>query len=191
MSLQISFMRIALPFILVLLSGFSLACSTTQSLGSQLDDTGTSTQVRALLLQDTGINALNISVATDENEVFLIGRVPNQEQRLRAEGHARKVAGVWSVINDLKVGAPGQRSQYPDIQLRQAVERRILRDQNVLGLNIRVLTHEGEVYLLGRVTSESERQQALSVTRETEGVLRVHNYLKAGQTRSFELAPEG
>lgn len=184
-------MRTVLPLILLLLAGIPLACSTTQSLGDQLDDTGISTQVRALLLQDTSINALNISVATDENEVFLIGRVPNQEQRLAAEGHARNIAGVWSVINDLKVGVSSGRNQYPDIQLRQAVERRILRDQNVLGLNIRVLAHEGEVYLLGRVGSESERQQALSVTRETEGVLRVHNYLKAGKTRSFELTPEG
>ena len=73
-----------------------------------------------------------------------------------------------------------------DQKLRQAIEERILRDQSVLGLNVQVIVYEGEVYLLGRVASDNERQQAVGVAKETEGVVRVLNYLKAGKTRRIE-----
>ncbi|MCR9144013.1 MAG: BON domain-containing protein [bacterium] len=179
-------MRLSQLVILVLCISGAPTCSTIQSFGTQLDDTGVSARVQALLLQDTNINALDISVATDENEVFLVGRVPNREQRLLAEKHARSVTDVWSVINHLKVGVGSADGEYSDQSLRDSIQKRILRDQNVLGLNVQVLVHEGEAYLLGRVKSENERQQAVSVARETEGVLKVRNYLKAGRARNLD-----
>jgi osmotically-inducible protein OsmY len=143
--------------------------------------------VRALLIQDRGINALNVNVTTDEGEVFLIGRVVDRSARLKAEDYARSVAGVWSVINHLKVGVPADKKSYSaDLKLRQNVESRILRDQNVLGFNIQVLVHESEIYLLGRVKNDNERQQAVNVARETAGVRGVHNYLKAGRLQKEE-----
>ncbi|MEQ9364929.1 MAG: BON domain-containing protein, partial [Leptospirales bacterium] len=117
--------------------------------------------------------------------VFLIGRVSNRSESLLAEEHARSVAGVWSVINYLKVGVGSDAGSYQDTRLRQEVEKRVLRDQNVLGLNVRVIVHEGEVYLLGRVNGENERQQALNVALETEGVVAVRNHLKAGRPRNL------
>lgn len=179
----------AITYFLLLIAAYGLltaGCSTTQSFGSQLDDTGISAQVRALLIQDTAINAVDIRVVTDEEEVFLIGRVGSREESLRAEGHARAIDGVWSVINLLKIGVAHSSPTSGDQKLRQAIEERILRDQSVLGLNVQVIVYEGEVYLLGRVASDNERQQAVGVAKETEGVVRVLNYLKAGKTRRIE-----
>lgn len=156
-------------------------CSTMQSFGSQLDDASISTQVQALLIQDPAINPLNVRTATDEGEVFLIGRVASRAESRAAEQSARSIAGVWSVQNYLKIGEAVEERSYADLQLRQAIEARLFRDRQVLGLNIRVLVHEAEVYLLGRVASNNERQQARNVVLETEGVQLVQNHLKAGQ----------
>lgn len=156
------------------------SCSTTQSFGSQLDDATISTQVQALLIQNPAISPLNIRTVTDEGEVFLIGRVASRVESRAAEQSARSIAGVWSVQNYLKIGAAVEERTYADLQLRQAIEARLFRDRQVLGLNIRVLVHEAEVFLLGRVASNNERQQARNVVLETEGVRLIQNHLKAG-----------
>ncbi len=169
-----------IPAILSLIAMGILACSTTQSIGSQLDDASISTQVQALLIQDPAINPLHVRTATDEGEVLLIGRVDSRAESRAAEQSARSIAGVWSVQNYLKIGEAVEERTYADIQLRQAIAARLFRDGQVLGLNIRVLVHEAEVYLLGRVASNNERQQARNVVLETEGVQLIQNHLKAG-----------
>ena len=160
------------------------ACITTRSFGSQLDDAGISASIKALLIQDTRIGALNVEVATDEGEVLLIGRVGSRQESLLAEEHARNVDGVWSVLNHLKVGvAPPGRDGPTDQELKQLVESRLQQDRTLPGFNVRVISHEGEVFLLGRVATNNERLQALGVARETPGVRDIHNYLKAGRVQ--------
>ena len=156
------------------------ACSTNRSFRSQIDDVSMTNQVRALLIQDPYVNPLKVTVATDEGEVFLLGRVSNREEAGRAENHARSLGEVWSVMNYLKVGSRSDSTYGADQQLRQGIENQLFREMGIKVLNVRVLTHEGEVFLLGRVDDEVSRQQVLGVVRETDGVLAIRNHLKAG-----------
>ncbi|MCB1317209.1 MAG: BON domain-containing protein [Leptospiraceae bacterium] len=172
---------ILLPGVLLILFGTLPGCRTNQTLGAQFDDTAISTSIRTKFLQDSNIGTLQVKVATDEGEVYLIGRVETRAASLQAELYARDTEGVWSVINDIDVGAFNGDLSVPDDSIQKALEARILRDPDLPSLNIDVIVHEGKVFLIGRVRSERERSIAETLAGEMEGVRQVTNYLKAGQ----------
>lgn len=69
----------------------------------QVDGGAVSTQVRAALLKQVGINAVGIGVEALGGRVELSGRVRSEGDRRKAEDAARAVAGVTSVSNRLVV----------------------------------------------------------------------------------------
>jgi hyperosmotically inducible protein len=91
----------------VLLLGGALGtagCSTTQTVGEQIDDAAIVTAVKAKLAADTDVAALNIDVDSNEGVVTLSGRVDSSTESAEAERLARGTDGVKRVINNLKVG---------------------------------------------------------------------------------------
>ncbi len=71
--------------------------------GQYIDDKFISAKVKAALVEDPGVKALEIKVETFEGIVQLSGFVDNPEQVIRAGDLARGVKGVRSVKNDLIV----------------------------------------------------------------------------------------
>jgi hyperosmotically inducible protein len=92
---------IGLALVLALVLG---ACSSTRTVGSQVDDAGITAKVKAKLAADGDINPFNINVDTNEGVVTLQGRVKKAETRVKAERYARETGGVKKVINLVKVG---------------------------------------------------------------------------------------
>jgi osmotically-inducible protein OsmY len=80
------------------------ACSSTQTVGTQVDDAAITASVKAKLAADGDINPFNIDVDTNEGVVTLQGRVDKNEARVKAEQLARETDGVRRVINLVKVG---------------------------------------------------------------------------------------
>lgn len=80
------------------------ACSSTQSVGTQVDDAAITASVKAKLAADGDINPFNIDVDTNEGVVTLQGRVDKVEAKTKAEQLARGTDGVKRVINLVKVG---------------------------------------------------------------------------------------
>jgi hyperosmotically inducible protein len=66
-------------------------------------DAATTADVKAILLTDSGLKPLSISVATYQSQVTLVGEVNSSAQRDLAGRLARGVKGVKSVRNDLTV----------------------------------------------------------------------------------------
>lgn len=83
------------------------ACSSTRSVGTQVDDAAITATVKAKLAADGDINPFNIDVDTNEGVVTLQGRVAKPEARSKAEELARETSGVKRVINLVKVGDNG------------------------------------------------------------------------------------
>jgi len=83
------------------------ACSTTKSVGTQVDDAAITAKVKAKLTADAEINPFNVDVDTNEGVVTLQGRVKTQSTRIKAEQLARDTEGVKRVINLVKVGDNG------------------------------------------------------------------------------------
>lgn len=92
---------IGLALVLALVLG---ACSSTRTVGTQVDDAGITAKVKAKLAADGDVNPFNIDVDTNEGVVTLQGRVAKDEARIKAEQIARDTDGVRRVINLVKVG---------------------------------------------------------------------------------------
>lgn len=99
MTLRASLVCFALAILLAL-----GACSSTQTVGTQVDDAAITASVKAKLAADGDINPFNIDVDTNEGVVTLQGRVDKEEARTKAEQLARETDGVRRVINLVKVG---------------------------------------------------------------------------------------
>jgi hyperosmotically inducible periplasmic protein len=82
------------------------ACTTTQSAGTQIDDAGIHTAVKAKLTTDHFSNIVNIDINVTNGIVTLAGEVPNAQVSADAQHEARKVSGVVRVINNLQVKSP-------------------------------------------------------------------------------------
>ncbi len=87
------------------------ATSTRQSTGEYVDDATITTKVKAALVKDPVVKALDVQVETFKNTVQLSGFVDTAEQKTQAERVAASVAGVQSVRNNisLKTSAAGNR----------------------------------------------------------------------------------
>ena len=159
---------------------FATHCNTGRVFIQEVDDSAITTQIVSLLIQDTQINHLNIKVITDEGEVFLIGNVPDRITRIRAEEHARSIDNVWSVINYLQVGPENENNPESDL----AIKTNLLKELSLLGevpfVIIAIHVHNAEVYLIGRVDSEKDRQSLLNTVYSQEGIRDVHEHLKLG-----------
>jgi osmotically-inducible protein OsmY len=83
-----------------------LGCSTTQTVGRQIDDTTIHADVSAKLTSDRFSNIVNIDINVTNGIVTLAGEVPNAQVKADAQSEARKVAGVVRVINNLQVKSP-------------------------------------------------------------------------------------
>jgi osmotically-inducible protein OsmY len=82
------------------------ACSTTQTVGRQIDDTTIHADVKAKLTGDRFSNIVNIDINVTNGIVTLAGEVPNAQVKAEATTETRKVSGVVKVINNLQVKSP-------------------------------------------------------------------------------------
>ena len=88
-----------------LLLSLLVACTTPagRSTGQVVDDAAITTQVKTELLADKEISGLAVSVETFKGEVVLTGAVDSWAQSNRAAQIARRVHGVSTVKNLLKI----------------------------------------------------------------------------------------
>ena len=76
---------------------------TQESTGELIDDSVITTKVKAELLNDKNVSAMDIKVETFKGRVLLAGYVKSPDERQRAEGLARSVPGVKTVSNKIEL----------------------------------------------------------------------------------------
>jgi len=74
-----------------------------ESVGSYVDDTSITTQVKAKFASDKTVSAMAINVETLKGTVQLSGFAKSLDEKMSAERLARSVAGVTTVQNDIVV----------------------------------------------------------------------------------------
>ncbi len=92
----------AAAFVAVQTSGCAVA-RDQQSVGSYIDDSAVTTQVKAKFAEDKTVSATSISVETLKGTVQLSGFAKTAAEKAKAEEIARGVKGVTSVRNDIVV----------------------------------------------------------------------------------------
>jgi osmotically-inducible protein OsmY len=101
--------------VVLLLTAFTAQAEdpAKRSTGAYVDDKVVTTKVKAALLKDPEVKALQVNVETYKGVVQLSGFVDKQEQIPRAAEVAKGVEGVKSVKNDLIVRPqPGKSGKY-------------------------------------------------------------------------------
>jgi osmotically-inducible protein OsmY len=113
--------------------------------------------------------------ATSYNRVVLLtGEVPQASDKTNLEQAIARVENVQSVVNELSVGgfarSLSQRSN--DSYTTTKVKTSLIDAKDLFSNSIKIVTYNGNVYLMGRVT-EREAERAAEVARGVGGVTKV------------------
>ena len=142
-------------------------------------DAGITTAVKGKLMADDEVKAYQINVDTSRKVVTLSGNVDTATAKSRAVEIARATDGVTNVVDNIMVtGTTAATPQMPDVDramftdpaVTTAVKAKFVADDSVRALKIDVDTRDGVVTLTGEVRSQAEKDQALKLARETDGV---------------------
>lgn len=154
------------------------APSTT--VGTEVDDSVVTTQVKSALLADPDIKSFDFKVETRKGEVQLSGFVDNQAQFDRALAVTRAVAGVTSVLNNVSLkGAQGSvGNTIDDGIVTTTVKAALISDAAVKSTDIAVATHLGKVQLSGFVDNQGQIDRAIEVASAVAGVQSVSSEMR-------------
>lgn len=156
------------------------ACTTTQPVSTQLEDTAIASKIEAKLTSDPQINPFKIDVDVNEGVVRLSGAVKKPEVRAEAEKLARNTEGVKEVYNEIEIGERSIGERLSDGAITTKVKAKLTADPEINPFNINVDTQDRVVTLSGRVKTEAARREAEKLARNTKGVRDVHNRIEVG-----------
>ena len=145
-----------------------------RTVGQQVDDGTLEARVSGQLNKDKEITGKARIIATAyKGNVLLTGQSPDLSWAERAKQIAANVEGTRSVYNEVRQGEPvdlGTASR--DTWITTKVKSKILTSDAVKSSSVKVITENGEVFLLGVLTKQ-EGDAAAKIASETDGVRRV------------------
>ncbi len=155
-------------------------CSN-RSIGNKIDDQFLEPSVANDVSRshaDLASPTSHIVVTAYNGVVLLAGQTPRSELKDKAGEVARQVRGVTKVHNELQVMPPSSLSaRSNDAALTTRIKTQMLFDSEVSSINVKVVTENGIVYLMGLVT----RAEAAAATRVVQSVSGVQRVIKLFQ----------
>lgn len=128
---------------------------------------------QALNFKSNQFRNANIAITTYNGEVLLAGQAPFGWQRDKAEQITKQVSGVTKVYNLVTVGNPiSSLTHVSDSWITTKVKSKLISSSEVDASQIKVVTENGSVYLMGTVPA-NEADAAVDIARRTAGVERV------------------
>ncbi len=160
----------------------ALASDDRRSLGAQTEDKEIELRGESRISQGLGDKA-HINVTSYNRNVLLTGEAIDTATRERAEAIVREIPNVRGVVNAIQIsGVSSYTSRANDSYLTSKVKARFIDSGGSFSANqVKVVTEDGVVYLLGLVTHK-EADAAVEIARTTGGVqkvVRVFEYIEA------------
>lgn len=159
---------------------------------STIKDAWLDGKLEATLLFNEHLDSFDINTRVDKGVAYLSGVVESDIDRDLAGEIALSIDGVNAVENELEVdqnraaGDGGSdlyeqrqafRQSVMDATLTAQIKSKLLLNGNTSGLAINVDSNDGEVTLSGTVDSDQERELAVKIAGNVEGVHDVHDRL--------------
>lgn len=145
-----------------------------RTLGAQIDDKNVVLKAQRALADDpTTAEGSNINIASYNGVILLTGQTTNEQIRQQAQALITQIDGVRDVQNQIRLGnVTAMTTRTRDGWISTKVKSKLLADEQVSGLNIKVITENAEVFLMGIVT-QVEADKAVDIARHVDGVSRV------------------
>ncbi|MFD2165130.1 division/outer membrane stress-associated lipid-binding lipoprotein [Thalassotalea euphylliae] len=154
--------------------GGASVASDKRTVGAQIDDQKIELDAYAKLAEHEGISDnTNLQITAMNGSVLIVGQAPNSYLRDEAMKIVKAVPGVEQIHNQIRLGnsvSIGTKSN--DVWLTSKVKTALFGSDNLDATNIKVVTENGEVFLMGLVTRD-EAQEAVDIARNVGGVNRV------------------
>jgi hyperosmotically inducible protein len=159
--------------------------------GQKLKDTKTTGQVKTALELSRTLDPYKIDVKTENDVVTLHGDVASEEVKAAAERVATAVPDVRQVVNQIRVdpALAGQTSASAERSVGESLDDHALSmklklafslNRELKGTDIDVRTFRRAVTLAGRAGSAQQRDLAVAIARDTEGVDSVKDEIQVG-----------
>ncbi len=148
---------------------------TARSAGAFLEDENIETRIRVnLAAREPVLRDAHIDVTAHKGIVLLVGQVPSPELKQRAAEIASEASSqIRRVHDELEVtGNTGLLARGNDIWISARARALLLTNDEIADANIRVVTENGAVYLLGVVDRE-QGDRAAALISDIGGVIRV------------------
>jgi osmotically-inducible protein OsmY len=158
----------------VVAGGISVA-NDRRTLGKQIDDQSIEFSAYNKLTKNKAINDnTNIQLVSVNGTVLLVGQAPNTYLKDLIIKTLKETDSVLKIHDQIRIGNNTSIStQSNDIWLTSKVKSALFSNDASSFNHIKVITENGEVFLLGLVTPE-EAKQAVNVTRRISGVAKVY-----------------
>jgi osmotically-inducible protein OsmY len=130
---------------------------------------------QALYVDDDRFKNTHIAFSTFHGEVLLVGQVSKKWQRTQAERIVRNIPDVKKIYNLIVVATPSSvMTHMRDTWITSKVSARLISSDDIDATQIKVVTENGIVYLMG-IVPPHEAVAAMSLASATDGVNRVVN----------------
>ncbi|MCL1125572.1 division/outer membrane stress-associated lipid-binding lipoprotein [Shewanella surugensis] len=152
----------------------AMVANDERPVSTQLDDTNANFNIASALSSQVDLkNQANISAVVMNNNVLLIGQAPSSMLRNKAISVVKGLGLGGKIHNQIRIGNPTSfTTRSNDSWITTKVKGRMLSEQNLDMTNIKVITENGEVFLIGYVAKE-QADLAVEVARNTSGVRKV------------------
>ena len=157
------------------------AANDRRTIGSQIDDSSIVVKAERALEANKALDEqAHINVNSYNGILLLTGQAPTQDMVDTASQLVQGIQGVKDVQNQIRIGNPiSFTTRSRDSWITTRVKSLLLADKEISALNIRVITENGEVFLMG-IVGEQEGDKAVEIARHVNGVSRV---IKAFETQ--------
>lgn len=145
-----------------------------RSAGRQIDDEALEEKASYNLNKDAQLQQeARVNVISYNGKLLLIGQVPNEMAKQTATNVASGIDGVTQVYNEIRVGSKAGVSQIAqDSWITSQIKSKLLWNTQVKSSDVKVITENGEVFLMGSLTP-SQADAAAEVARHISGVNKV------------------
>jgi hyperosmotically inducible protein len=151
-----------------------------RSIGTIASDTKIKTVILKRFIDDETIKTLDISVASYNGNVYLVGEYETLLQKNKAAEISRSVEGVKDVTTYMLLkDKDGPCGTKVNLELTAKTKAKLIKDKSIWSTNIDVKTVQCNVVLVGLVGSKEEMMKAAAHAKSVEGAKSVKSFLKA------------
>jgi osmotically-inducible protein OsmY len=119
------------------------------------------------------MNRTNISIATFNHIVLLVGQVPTEQSRSHAVEIIKDIPNIRRICNQILIKPPiSAAARSKDIWITTKIKAAMLEKEGLHSTQIKVVTEDGVAYLMG-LTTPTQGKLAADTARKIKGVKKV------------------